>query len=66
MNFLLIIENQSGGKQEFDFKDDLKKMLIVAKTFVSDPNYKIIIIPSEKQKTTPDFKKKKRRKINYE
>ena len=65
MNFLLVIKNNLGEEQQIDFKDDLKKMLIVAKTFVEDENYKVTIIPSliSIQPLTP---KKKRQSKNYE
>lgn len=64
MNFLLIIKNQLGEEQKIDFKDDLKKMLTVARTFVEDNNYKVTIKPSLISKTTS--LNKKRKCTNYE
>lgn len=64
MNFLLVIKNQLGQEQTIDFKDDLKKMLIVAKTFLKDDNYQIIIIPSLIIK--PTNSKKQRQHQTYE
>lgn len=65
MNFLLVIKNKLGEEQKIDFKDDLKKMLVVAKTFIEDNNYEVIIIPSSILKPI-SITKKKRQYKNYE
>lgn len=65
MNFLLVIKNKLGEEQKIDFKNDLKKMLVVAKTFIEDDNYEVIIIPSSILKPI-SITKKKRQYKNYE